>query len=280
MSLADIYKVSASPLMAYACLPFRNSHPVNLNTIYADIRRMAPYYLYVLIYEPVLFAYERYNYSMNEKLPEVRKLAKKAEKLFLKHLATRAKAQQFLNALVLPEKKYPHWFVSLYQEIHETEEYPPSPLKNDMDKLSSLDYQKVKQHISYYHTKWAVSPFTQAMLKLENIRDSASTRVIGQVNNIAKDLFLEMFTFLLDIYVIVHLLNHPPKRNEIVVMLTGAQHTDNLTRFLAPDSEVVSSKFDAKGNIPEGEAIQGFGEIPPLIKDKLRNLLASHFFLG
>jgi hypothetical protein len=268
----NIYRLSDNPTMSYGYFAWNQQFPRSLENIYADLRRTAPYILYTLVYDPQLFALEKYGIFMDNHMPKVRKLAKKIEKVFLRKLSTRQKAQEVLNALVLPEYDYPHWFRKLYEEAYEDKTPPPSFLKENIAKLSPENYQRLKLHIHYYHTKWAVTPFTKAMMRFEGLRVSASSRVIGQVNNTAKDLFIEMFTFLLDIYVITDILNRPPEANEIIVALTGAQHTENLTRFFAQDSTQVLSKWDATGNIPEGPARESFGEIPGKIKEKLMSI--------
>jgi hypothetical protein len=264
-----------SPLYAYAWCLSKQMFPVDKHdAVFCDMRKCAPYDVYSIIIDPFLFALEHHGERFYSHMPTIMKRAKSAEKTIVRHINTRAKAKNFLEAFYLADKQYPKWFVQLYKDVNETDDMPPSPLRDTMRALLERDqgmYNVVAQHMRTYYAKWDASPFTAAFERIESMRRTLSLRLVAQQNKYAMALFVELTNFLMDLYIILDIVSRPLEPGTTVVVLSGAQHTEHLARFFAMFGTVVT-KSDLECDIPEGVARDGYASLVPKIPKKLANL--------
>lgn len=264
-----------SPLGVYAHYWWNGMFPGHDHKlIFSDTRKLPPYDIYNLIVYPVSFAFEHFGFKMSSHVMKVRKLSKQAEKEVFKHVATREKAKEFLESLVMPDKSYAQWFVKLYKDINETDDDPPSLLRTQMTELrtrSPTMYERLVRHIDGYYGAWSTSPYTAAFERIESMRKTANTKVVVELHSPVRAVFDEMTTHLMDVYILLDLLLDVPSAKETVVVLSGANHSTNLARFFAEDSQI-HFKFNKNGNITQGNAINQLAYIVPKVPNILREL--------
>lgn len=242
-------------------------------TVIADARKIPPYDIYTMIIDPSVYCFEHYYQNYMEMLPTVRKWAKQAEKAVVKHISNRTEAKIFLESLYMPGQDYPLWYKSICKLINNSE--PSNPLREKMEKLKSKDptmYQNIVDHMrSYYYGRWARTPYTVAMNKIEGMRLTANSRMVGSKKPEAKRLFIELTSYLLDLNVILDFYLSGEKQ---FVLLAGLEHVGAIVDFFGQRSTVYS-KFDKNGNIPEGPAIHGFPNLTIRIPSILGNIAKS-----
>jgi hypothetical protein len=260
-----IDKIARSPLQAYFGYHFTKQ--IDCTNVFCDIRKLSPYNVYTLIVNPMVYMLERYD-TLGDPVVEkhVRKMAKKTEKLILKNISNREHAKAFLESLCLADREYPAWFVSLYKELEETRYDPPDTLRDMMREVHRNHpdmYGSIVQHIRSYYQRWAVSPYTLAMARIESMRETRVSQVVAETNADALGLFIEMSSFLLDVYVLLHMvLNEATMRpGDTVCVLSGAAHSEHIKRFFESNYAVtLHTKYDALGRLHAG---------PPRKYDKL-----------
>ena len=255
-----------SPNGTYGHYLFNNS--TSLHTIIiADSRKIPPYDIYTLIVDPSVYCFEHYYQNYIEMLPTVRKWAKHAEKTIVKNISTRAKAKAFLESLYMPGQDYPDW----YKEIIREPSGASGQLREKMEKLKIKDletYQELVDHMrSYYYNRWARTPYTVALNKIEAMRLTKNSRMVASKKPEAKRLFIELTSYLLDLNVILEFCLSEDKR---FVAIAGLEHIGAIVKFFEKKTNIYS-KFDKHGNIPEGPAIHGIpnlvNRIPSILGD-------------
>jgi hypothetical protein len=264
-----------SPLTAH--LGHVATRRISCENVFADIRKLPPYNMYTLIIDPLVYMLERHNTLFEPTVERrVRKFAKKAEKLVIRHVATRNQAKSLLEALCLPDHSYPPWFVSLYKEIEETEESPPDTLRDMMRSMRDAHpgiYKAIVSHIRSYYKRWAMTPYSRAHTRV--------SLVVAQTDPAARALFIELSTFLLDIFVVLDLFlrESEMRPGDTILVLTGAAHSEHILRFFESLFPIeVRSKFDNTGRIPAGApmSVETFTNHMPDILVALENKPKRH----
>ena len=182
-----------------------------------------------------------------------------------------------MESFCLPGKSYPRWFVNVYRSLNDTNDDPPDTLRNHMAMLrekNKVMFDNLVSHIESYYDHWAVSPYTLAVQRIESMRKTADFELVSEKNEEAMSLFIEMSTFLMDIYIIADIYLGAFERHDHIVILTGANHTANISRFFTKYcvNTTVTMKQNEKGNIPSGKA-ESLAVVPGLyIPEKLKVL--------
>jgi hypothetical protein len=240
-------EIPRSPIQIYSLYFHTENMPCH--TTMADIRHSVPYDIVTLLYYPHDYA-ALHNYSNTDAIKTDMKVA---EKELLKRLKTRNDAKRFLKSLFMPDREYANWFVSLFRKLspHATDSNPPDALRGKMRTLKTQKpkiYKKLVLHITSYEHYWASSPYTAAVDKIEQMRHTD-----------VKTLFVEMFTFLVDINIVCDLFLTTIDRFDHVVILVGLNHLWNLARLFdgMPGVLEMSYKCDYGGNIQAGPAQLG-----------------------
>ena len=270
-SVVRDFQITPSPLYQYS-YSYMMNQPKNHHLVFADIRKFSPYDIYLLIIDPMTYALQRYKENVSNHVVTVKKWAKKAEKVILKHIKTRNSAKSFLESLFMPDMDYPDWYKELSRELGQD---LGSPLRSRMEALRSQNgdmYDKVVEHMRSYYSNWAVTPYSKAISKLERNRRTANSKMIASKNRDAKALFIELSSYLFDLEVILDFMYYPDSSCKTFFVLSGAAHTKELARFFGVNA--VYSKSDAYGNIPSGEAKATVDTIPNMIPDALNRILA------
>lgn len=261
-----------SPNGTYGYYFINNSTSIH-KTVIVDSRKIPPYDIYTMIIDPSVYCFEHYYQNYIEMLPTVRKWAKQAEKAVVKHISNRTEAKAFLESLYMPDLDYPDWYKSLYKLINNTD--PGDPLREKMKKLKLKNptiYHEVTDHMrSYYYERWARTPYTIAMNKIEAMRLTTNSQMVGSKKPEAKRLFIELTSYLLDLNVI---LEFYLSEDKVFVLLAGLEHMGAIVRFFERKTNVYS-KFDVNGNIPEGPAIHGIPNLTNRIPSILGNIAKS-----
>jgi hypothetical protein len=237
--------------------------------IHSDVRKVPPYNIEFLVRDPAGFTVDVYGLRWLQHILPVRKLAKVAEKELMKNISTRSDAKDFLESLCLPDREYAKWFVDFQSNLGNTQ--LPSPLRDMLAEVRTRDasmYARLVDHVRSYYKPWDVSAYTPAFRRIESMRRTANSRVVAEKDSLVNDVFVEMTTYLFDVYVIAHFLLNPPAKDEAVVIMAGMNHTMNIVRFFERYT-TVWFKFDADGNLPEGNAILGYQVPRSHIRQKL-----------
>lgn len=280
----NILDVATSPLNAYIGYAHVRKELGNCETVCSEIRRYPPFDVYTMMVRPIAYMLDRYNTMMNPEIEtKVRKWSKLAEKMIIKHIATRDQAKWFLESLCLANLDYPKWFVQLYEKIHETKDQPlPTPLRVKMHRLREQNvalYDRVVVHIRSYYENWAVTPYTAAIEKIEDMRHTAASKVVAQTDTDTFRVFVELTTFLFDISVILDVLlnEHQIKQGNTVVVLAGAAHAEHLASFFEPlvGNDKMCHKYGANGVLPAGPPLSGIHNFQRSIPRRLRQLAAT-----
>jgi hypothetical protein len=234
---------------------------------------MAPYNIYTLIVDPLVYCFENFMQDYENMLPHVRKWASQAEKAVVKNIRTRADAKAFLESLYMPGTEYPTWYTELYTSI--TGERAGSPLRQKMERLKQEQpsvYQELVEHMrSYYYGHWIRTPYTEAMYRTQSFRRTKKSRINGPGKNPGgKSLFIELTSYLLDLTVILDFLLSEDKT---FFVLTGIEHTSAIVNFFE-NKAAVFFKTSPDGNIPEGGAVQGIPDLENHIPEVLSRLVS------
>lgn len=260
-----------SPNGTYGYYYWNNLFPRDhTHTIISDSRKTAPYDIYTMIIDPSVYCFEHFIQDYDNMLAAVRKWAKQAEKAIVKNIPTRSSAKAFLESLYMPDQDYPEWYKAL----------PPNnelsdPLRQKMKRLREVQpdmYHKVVDHMSsYYYGRWAKTPYTAAMNKIQAARRTANSRMVSSVHPASKRLFIELTSYLLDLTVILDFL----LSNETnVFVFAGLEHVGAIANFFA-DKAIVYSKCDKNGNIPSGHASQGVPHLANHMPSIFNNIIYS-----
>lgn len=238
-------------------------------TIICDSRKTAPYDIYTMIIDPSVYCFEHFIQDYDKMLPTVRKWAKQAEKAIVKNIQTRSSAKAFLESLYMPDLDYPDWYKAL------TNNELSDPLRQKMRHLREVQpdmYHAVVEHMrSYYYGRWAKTPYTVALDKVQAVRRTANSRMVGSVHPASKRLFIELTSYLLDLTVILDFLLSKEKNGFV---FAGLEHIGAIANFFA-DKATVYSKFDKNGNIPSGHAVNGVPDLTNHIPSILDNIIYS-----
>jgi hypothetical protein len=262
-----------SPLYTFAYYYAQNKFDTRyLNVVWADVRKSSPYNLYLLIHNPLMFSLEHYGPGeFLTKLQDIKGKAKEVEKQIFQHLSTRKKTIAFLEAMYLPGKKYPVWFINLYKILHMTNGMPTDDLRNKMKVLEEKNkklYDTLVYHMKSYYVDWAVSPYTQTLERLESMRHTQSPNLVAEKSASASDILIEISSSLLDLQILLDIYLNPPANDETIIVMAGLYHTSHLSRFFA-QNHPISHKYNDDGNITSGDARAGFITINPRIPSKL-----------
>lgn len=253
--------VPKPPINIYST--YFNTNNMPIRTIFSDVRHLVPYDMVMLLYHPRDYG-ALHNYQDSDDMVTDMKLA---EKTLIKHLRTRVDAKKLLKTLVLPKKRYKKWFVDLFRILNQTDNDPPDLLREKMAALKTRDrvlYNRLVSHIDTYEDYWAVAPYTIAMGKIEKMRHTESPNFVVEKNKDIKSLFLEMFTFLIDINILTDLFLNTFQNYESIIIVVGCNHLWNISRFFEGIDGVsgMTYKSNYGGNIPEGPASEGRHERP------------------
>lgn len=257
-----------SPMYTYGYCLFTRQLKETHNTIPIDSRKVSPYDLYTMIVDPDLYCFEHYIQNYTGMLPQVRLWAKQAEKAVIKNMQTRKSAISFLESLYMPDLDYPGWYKDLHKTI--TGQEINSPLRDRMAALKKKTpdvYKDLVQHMRSYYQRWARTPYTIALGKIQQQRHTLSPRLLRSKNKDALDLFVELTSYLLDLNFILEVFL---SENKTVCLLAGLAHVEGIARFFS--KETIHMKIDKDGNIPEGPAVHGVPGIANRISSLLKRL--------
>jgi len=230
-----IVELARSPLTAYVHYHISDKFENHTN-VYSDIMKLPPYDVYILLFDPMAYMIRRYDTSSDPVIQErVFELAENAEETIARNVPTRETARIFLESLCLPDERFPKWFLDLYKEAYDTRTEPPDTLRDmmtDLKRNAPEMYEPMVAHIRSYHAE-------------TDTQNSC-------------DLFIELTSFLLDIYVLLDVLLNRQKLvvGDTVITLTGAAHAEHITRFFLhnfPGIRILS-KSDEKGRLQAGRA--------------------------
>jgi hypothetical protein len=238
-------------------------------TIISDSRKTAPYDIYTMIIDPSVYCFEHFIQDYDKMLPIVRKWAKQAEKAIVKNIRTRSSAKAFLESLYMPDKDFPDWYKAM------TNNELSDQLRQKMKHLREVQpdmYHKVVEHMSsYYYGRWAKTPYTAALNKIQAVRRTTNSRMVGSVNPASKRLFIELTSYLLDLTVILEFLLSTEKNTFV---FAGLEHIGAIVNFFA-DKTIIYSKMNKNGNIPSGEALNGVPNLANQMPSILNNIIHS-----
>lgn len=260
-----------SPMYTCGYFLFNRKLKETHSTIPIDSRKAAPYDIYTMIVDPELYCFEHYIQNYSAMLPQVRLWAKQAERSIINNMQTRKKAMAFLESLYMPGLDYPGWYKALHKTI--TSQDISSPLRDRMSALREKKpdvYEKLVQHMRSYYQRWARTPYTIALGKIQKERRTLSPRLVRSKNKDALDLFVELTSYLLDLNFILEVYL---SENKTVCLLAGLAHVEGICRFF--NKETIHMKMDKDGNMPEGHAVHGVpglaNRIPSLLKRLAKN---------
>jgi hypothetical protein len=248
----------------------------NHTNVFSDVRKIAPYDIYTLITDPRVYMFKEgsgLTYTQETEV-KVRKLAKRVEKDIYKHISSREKAKIFFKSFYHPDMSYPDWYIELYKIANKTDAPPSDVLRVKMSELkmrSQSVYDTLLTYIDSLVTKWAVTPYTNAFKKMESMRNTKQSKLVAENRQEVYAVLVELTSFLLDLFVISDILLKPTRKDDIIVVLTGAAHTLNMSHFFGKYASVFY-KYNVKGNIPSGEASQGVGVMTNKIWDDLEKI--------
>jgi hypothetical protein len=246
-----------SPMYGFAEYFFPNRFLNRPEVVFCDKRKVSPYDMYMLLIDPEIYTMEHFQSEFSGNIVRVEKIAKQAEKAFMKHLSTRKDAIEFLESLYLPDQSYPRWFKALYKNLFATEGHISDDLRDMMKSLrdaSDNAYAHVLGHFRSLYASWNVE-------HVENMRMTADSKVVAKKNARVREIFIDMTNFIIEIYVILDLILRPPPEGETVVVFAGVTHTANIGAFLHKQSSLSSYKYGPTGNIPSGQAHEGMHQL-------------------
>jgi hypothetical protein len=285
----SILAVAKSPLYSY--IAYKESGALrNVENCFADLRNISPYDIYTLITCPDLYRIEHHGIMADDAVrAKVRASAKLAEKTIMSHISTRADATRFLESFCLADRDYPEWFRDLYGKVSGSSTPMPSPLRDRMRRLRELseeDYGRVVHYTRHLFGKWAVTPYTAAMARLESRRRTHNSKLVAEKDGFADSLFVELSAFLMDIFIIADILvrtrEKKLQKGDTVVVFSGAKHTVNIGVFFRHQFGCdVSYKYDDRpdhqqdGHIFEGPAKRGPANLRNLLPSIIRRIRES-----
>lgn len=256
-----------SPNGTYGYYVFNNSFSHPNKTVIIDSRKMTPYDIYIMIVDPSVYCFEHHYQTYFEMLPTVRKWAKQAEKAIINNIRTRRAAKAFLESLYMPGLDYPQWYKQLFMTI--TNSIPTSPLRDRMQQLQQQlpdAYHRLVNHMrTYYYGRWARTPYTVAMDRVQSARRTINTKMVASKKPNAKNLFVEITSYLLDLNAILEFLM---SKDDTVFLMAGLAHVDAIAHFFDPFTTIYM-KADKHGNIPSGDAMHA----APNLRNRAPNVL-------
>lgn len=215
--------VSPSATLGYYI--FKQSRDLhNLRTILVDSKHRAPYDVYLLCTDPML--YFVYHYRNNsEKIPIVKQQSVLAKEAIEQHVVNENDALRLIESLYMPGQDYLEWYKQLLD--HELSDELREKMEILRQRNQDLYYDIVRHMRSYYKKK---QPRKQPM-----------------------ELYTELSGYLLDLTVILDFLISDDKTT---FLFANVNNVCRIVRFF-DNKTTVYYKNDPGGNIPSGHAFVG-----------------------
>ena len=280
LSFFDTSLLAEDPSMAFSHYVANGLFPKNVKISAHDMRKTPPYDLYILILYPLVYAKNRYGFmEIGRHIDEIRKWAKRAEKLFYAHMKTKKTTRNLLESFYNPDMEFPQWLQKLYSSIHNNEEVG-QPLRIKMRTLRESDLTVYSDLIKYIEIRWSslqneTDSFSRAMDDVSNMRHSNSYRLVAEKNDDVMQVFIALNSFIYDIDIILNILLMAIRNEKVntIITLTGAQHASHIAKFFSRFSTCVVSKGSATGNLPAGNSQSNIVYVKDInIREKLKNI--------